>query len=81
MTRRGHPLESVECEVDGLDGVGLKRCPFCGGEATILIDETGTDERRYLPCCKRCDGMIERWFLAAGWAIDAWNRRADDATD
>jgi Lar family restriction alleviation protein len=59
----------------------LKSCPFCAGEATIMIDEISEDERCYLVCCEVCDGMVERWFPTVEDAINAWNRRANDATD
>ncbi len=59
----------------------LKSCPFCAGEATIMIDEIREDERCYLVCCEVCDGMVERWFPTVEDAINAWNRRVNDATD
>lgn len=61
--------------------IELKPCPFCGGTPDILIDEFGEDMRRYLLKCEECDGMIEHWFPTVEDAINAWNRRANDATD
>ena len=49
----------------------LLSCPFCGGEAEILHYQIDG----YLPKCKLCDGMIEKWFLIKEEAIAAWNHR------
>mgnify|MGYP001497897136 CR=1 FL=1 len=57
--------------------VELKPCPFCGGEAVLAFDANDT-EITCLPHCRKCDGMIERWFTDADEAAAAWNRRADD---
>lgn len=50
---------------------GLKRCPFCGGEAVI---STGT--AWHWVRCKRCKaetrGCRTKWQ-----AEEAWNRRVD----
>lgn len=53
----------------------LKPCPFCGGEAEIMVDELAG---KYLPYCETCDGMIERWFNTEEEAAAAWNRRATE---
>lgn len=55
----------------------LKPCPFCGGDADIMLDEVGVFVE-YLPCCQSCDGMIERWFNTEEEAAAAWNRRAEN---
>lgn len=56
----------------------LKPCPFCGGEAQILVDVLKDYPATYLPCCTKCDGMVEKWFPTEKEAIDAWNRRWSD---
>lgn len=56
----------------------LKQCPFCGGEAVIMLDELEPLNIKYLPCCETCDGMIEHWFSTEAEATAAWNRRAND---
>lgn len=53
---------------------GLKRCPFCNGDAAIL-HYLGDG---YLPHCSNCDGMIEKWFETPEEALDAWNRRVNN---
>jgi hypothetical protein len=49
----------------------LLPCPFCGGESEILHYQIDG----YLPKCKLCDGMIEKWFLIKEEAIAEWNHR------
>lgn len=65
----------------------MKPCPFCGqdrageenDELEILVDK-GTEDYSisFLPTCKRCDGMIEKWFDTPIEAVEAWNRRAGE---
>ena len=50
----------------------LKKCPFCGGEATI--DNAGG---KYQAWCKHCCCIhMGEFYNTAGEAIAAWNRRA-----
>ena len=58
----------------------LKPCPFCGGEATLIDDGFG----RYFVECSMSDGICK--VIPRTWsydtkeeAIEAWNRRADNA--
>lgn len=70
----------------------LKPCPFCGGEATVTIAPIlGV---AFIEC-KHCSAMMGRYqkggrtdhdgfwthFESKEEAIEAWNRRADNATD
>ena len=55
----------------------LKPCPFCGGEA-----EAFEDDGNFGVHCKNynCIGYdIEPQYIEDGYAIEAWNRRAEDA--
>lgn len=63
----------------------LKRCPFCGGEATIAPEMSGPlSPGRVLGCDIGCDGdgcpgNIGRSYLypSEKVATEAWNRRAE----
>ena len=62
----------------------LKPCPFCGGEAVLLLrcrngipsGDAGTEA---VIQCNKCNVKFTRWALKKNWAkesvIDAWNRR------
>ena len=51
----------------------LKPCPFCGASAQI----TQLSGRYAVECTKKCVGT--RIFSDKNKAIEAWNRRVDDA--
>lgn len=59
----------------------LKPCPFCGGEARLLLNATrkiyGKDEYRtgVVACCNVCEARM--FYGNKKLAIEAWNRRAD----
>ena len=66
----------------------LKPCPFCGGKAILVALSVCSG---YIACIAEChfesakfwDNMLEheeekKWFKKA---IEAWNRRVNDATD
>lgn len=69
----------------------LKPCPFCGGEAELLvcdgsgiyIADVGTDRfrgREMTHClykCKRC-GIMTKPYLTRRGVWNAWNRRVKD---
>lgn len=56
--------------------IELKPCPFCGGEAHYVKCSDGEAWVR----CKDC-GTETAIFDSVEEAAEAWNRRADDATD
>lgn len=66
--------------------VGLKPCPFCGGEAKISWTQTSTPHPyarckfgvRYTPMCAGATFFTYRYNTVQEAAI-AWNRRAIDA--
>lgn len=56
----------------------LKRCPFCGGKAEMLISEYEDSRKEYLVACAECDGMVERWRETEEEAVEQWNRRVNN---
>lgn len=56
----------------------LKSCPFCGGSAFIPKSDSGD----LLPwvVCIEC-GVETEYCETVEKAIEAWNRRADNAAD
>ena len=54
----------------------LERCPFCGGDAGIIISR-GRGEALYSVACKdpRCIASEGRKYLDVTDAVKAWNRR------
>ena len=71
-----------------METVELKRCPFCGGEATPVYIEKGsryTSNVLYLQKsgtikCKKCEIELPRRYSKITKAIETWNRRANDET-
>jgi hypothetical protein len=57
------------------DGIKLKNCPFCGGEANLLICGD-----RVKVACAVCFAQIgERWgYGAKERSIEAWNTRTEE---
>ena len=60
----------------------LKPCPFCGGEARLLLNAKrkiyGKDEYRtgVVACCNVCEARM--FYGSEKLAIEAWNRRAEN---
>lgn len=57
----------------------LKRCPFCGGEATLR-----REHGRFFVSCEndKCGVGVETTLWVSGTmesAVEAWNRRVEDA--
>ena len=53
----------------------LKQCPFCGGEAELLI--VPDKQTRWIVRCRKCftnNGV----FVSNYDAVEAWNRRVND---
>ena len=55
--------------------VGLKPCPFCGGEAEVCIEEHTWPPVRVR--CPEC-GMATHWEITKIEAVKAWNTRVID---
>lgn len=57
----------------------MRRCPFCGGEATIKnCSEFKTDYADYRVYCKECGASTEQNLLTRDEAVDRWNTRFFD---
>ena len=56
--------------------MGLKPCPFCGGENVLLEYDhiTGT----YVVRCRTCQTIVWQYYVIADEAIEAWNRRVSE---
>ncbi len=50
----------------------LKSCPFCGGEAEHLLDQT--TEQNHSVNCKKCCFSISRFYHGNSY-LDKWNTR------
>ena len=64
----------------------LKPCPFCGGEAELAYGGKGSfiAEGISFVRCKECGAVgqkfeVSRKYSSDEKAIDAWNRRIDNA--
>lgn len=61
--------------------IELKPCPFCGGEARLLLNAKrkiyGKDEYRtgVVACCNVCEARM--FYGSEKLAIEAWNRREE----
>lgn len=58
----------------------LKHCAHCGGESTVgYYPETpGMEHEPWAAHCDKCKAVI--WAETKAEAIEAWNRRANDAS-
>ena len=80
----------VEVGVVKMNIVDLKPCPFCGGEAAMIvhafalfdtgISHVGGEPSEVKITCRYCGaGTGVRWNKDE--AVNAWNRRVTDGTD
>lgn len=51
----------------------LLNCPFCGGEAQVVVDIEFVD-KPYMVECKKCDALSGHRYNKEN-AIKAWNKR------
>lgn len=58
----------------------LKPCPFCGGEAKMVIKKHIPNGFDYTPTCNNpsCAGRITKKWIDCEKAIEAWNRRGTE---
>ena len=54
----------------------IKECPFCGGEAYVVKDET-QQLYKWRVECSCCFANTDNFFEMKK-AVEAWNRRADE---
>ena len=55
----------------------LKKCPFCGADATLITREEGDchpDEVHTIEC-NVCPAEIYDWVMTKDQIINAWNQR------
>lgn len=52
----------------------LKPCPFCGGEAEILVDSDRTSSKPWSLRCTGC-GVDLRWYATQQEVRARWNMR------
>lgn len=56
----------------------LKPCPFCGKSALVLPTyKFHIEKTRYIVKCSKCNAIME--YRDEKSAIEAWNRRVDNA--
>lgn len=55
----------------------LKLCPFCGGKAKLIKANYDLEDIYWIRC-KKC-GVDSNIFYTSDTAIEAWNRRVEDA--
>jgi len=56
----------------------LKPCPFCGGEAEVLLDES-SDYREHWEWYVSCINDCPMYFKSEEEAIKAWNTRTKES--
>ena len=54
----------------------MKRCPFCGSLAYVVVTEDDSMHTHYVAKCQSCPAMVS-WFSTEKEAEKAWNRRAE----
>lgn len=56
----------------------LKHCPFCGGEARLVVVSYPAGDR-YRVCCTDCGATTWPRMISGKLAEKTWNRRTADA--
>lgn len=56
----------------------LKKCPFCGGEASLTEHKFQGLTSTYGIVCLDCCCETRQFFETADEAIEAWNRRVTE---
>lgn len=76
---------------------GLKKCPFCGGEAKVSVTEEARRWRVWYVKCRKCHARTDGYYEPDDLddeinpygkitetvedAVRLWNRRADDGQE
>lgn len=56
------------------------KCPFCGCKEPYIDQYYHDAGIRYRVICPECMATVDTgWFQSAGRAIEAWNRRIENA--
>jgi hypothetical protein len=87
FAKLGTSLEELKCKSKGAGAkkmIELKSCPFCGSESAIAyhINSRPPYREAYIPYCLNDEcfmNMNEFCFATEEEAVEAWNRRADNA--
>ena len=53
----------------------LKFCPFCGGEAEVVVFARVGQRPKFFPTCTNCGAELPRVYRTKEQAIEAWNTR------
>ena len=65
----------------------IKKCPFCGGEANVVIIPSGYKKVYARVICKVCPADLSKQFCVNSIEegeqkiIELWNRRVDDGRE
>ena len=56
----------------------IKRCPFCGNVATLVVKDWDNKSDEYKVQCTHCETSQNQYYYDANEAIDHWNNRMKD---
>lgn len=57
----------------------LKPCPFCGGEAELVLSLSSSGMVYSIECNKKeCPLSRTKWFNKKEKAVEMWNRRVEN---
>lgn len=54
----------------------LLSCPFCGGEAEVVVFARVGQRPIFFPTCTNCGAELPRVYRTKEQAIEVWNTRA-----